>query len=203
MCSMGGMSPTISMSSASGCRMLGPRRRGRARCRQTWTQKCGWRGVKGWRRGRVLHGCLGLRLLVCRRIWIGKGRGWKVKLGEGEEDEERFYSPFGGNGAYWTQNSVSHARQRIFKQLFLLGAVRFAKRERERRGSPVGGNPLTSHTSPWNDDSSPLALWLSRAELLPPHNRVLHPHLNGILLQVEGRGGRGGGWTPLLAPHGS
>ncbi len=29
------------------------------------------------------------------------------------EEEERFYSPFGGDGAYWTQNSVSHARQRI------------------------------------------------------------------------------------------
>jgi hypothetical protein len=29
-----------------------------------------------------------------------------------EEKEERFYSPFGGNGAYWTQNSVSLASER-------------------------------------------------------------------------------------------
>ncbi len=52
------------------------------------------------------------------------GRGTRGR--EEEEEEERLHSPFGGNGAYWTQNSVSRARQRIFKQLFLLGAVRFA-----------------------------------------------------------------------------
>ncbi len=36
-----------------------------------------------------------------------------------EEEGERFYSPFGGNEAstsVWTQNSASHAWQRIFKR---------------------------------------------------------------------------------------
>jgi hypothetical protein len=60
-------------------------------------------------------------------------RGMEKERKDGAEEEERFYSPFGGNGAYWTQNSVSHARQRIFKQLFLLGAVRFAIWERMKR----------------------------------------------------------------------
>ncbi len=57
---------------------------------------------------------------------------------EEEEEEGRFYSPFGGNGAYWTQNSVSHARQNIFKQLFLLGAVR-EKERRQGKGRWKGG----------------------------------------------------------------
>ncbi len=57
----------------------------------------------------------------------GKRRERATDREEEEEEEERFYSPFGGNGAYWTQNSVSHARQRIFKQLFLL------ERERDKQ----------------------------------------------------------------------
>ncbi len=56
-------------------------------------------------------------------------------------EEERFYSPFGGNGAYWTQNSVSHARQRIFRQLFLLGAVRVREK---KQGNKREGTDLRS-----------------------------------------------------------